>query len=85
MNFGNEINHKRARAAFRSRGFDERDYVHYAVLHDTMNSLSDGDFDQDIFEQLWEQCKLNSQGQTKIDSFLDTIIRAEAILIQKQK
>lgn len=36
-------------------------------------------------QQLWEECRLNSKGQIKIDAFIDTVIRAEAILIQKQK
>ena len=81
----NQLNHQRLRAAFNSVGYSERDYVDKPTLSDTLGRLAQDDFDVDILEQLWEQCRLNSQGKTKIDTFIDNLIRAEAILLQKEK
>jgi len=36
----------------------------------------DEEFDSEIFDQLWEQCKLNSQGKSKVSIFADKIIQA---------
>lgn len=79
----NQLNHVKLRQAFESVKLYERDYISSNALEKVLANLGQEDFDRDIFEQLWEQCQLNSQGQTKIGAFIDNLIRAEAILIDK--
>lgn len=81
---GVQLNNQRIRLAFQSAGYSDRDYISSFDLQRCLNSLGGQEFDADIFEQLWEQCKLNSQGNTKVANFVDNLIRAEAILIQKE-
>ena len=81
----NHLTHERAKAAFQTVGLSDKDYVDVFALRDALEKLSGEEFDEDILEQLWEQCRLNSQGKTKVGSFLDNAIRAESILVQKEK
>lgn len=41
-----------------------------------MNALNCEEFDADILEELWDQCKLNSKGQAKVADFIENIIKA---------
>lgn len=79
----NQLNHSKLRQAFESVKLYERDYISSNALEKVLANLGQEDFDKDVFDQLWEQCILNSQGQTKIGTFIDNLIRAEAILIEK--
>ena len=81
----NHLTHERTKAAFQTVGLSDKDYVDVFALRDALEKLSGEEFDEDILEQLWEQCRLNSQGKTKVGSFLDNAIRAESILVQKEK
>ena len=62
----NQLNHQRLRLAFQSVGYSDRDYLDKNTLSDLLGRLANEDFDMEILEQLWEQCRLNSQGKTKI-------------------
>lgn len=62
----NQLNHQRLRLAFQSVGYSDRDYLDKNTLSDLLGRLANEDFDVEILEQLWEQCRLNSQGKTKI-------------------
>ncbi len=60
-----------------------KDYLKDSELLSALEQLNGGPFDQETFEELWDQCKLNSKGEAKVQDFMEFIIKAEEILIEK--
>lgn len=46
--------------------------------------LNSGEFDQETYEEIWDQCKLNSKGEVRLSDFIDVILRGETLLVEKQ-
>lgn len=64
-------------------GHNTHDFISQAALLELLTRLNGEPYDDDIFEQLWSQCKENSLGQVQLREFVDTILRAKKILVEQ--
>ena len=64
-------------SGFESQRLAETDYIKKEDLLGALNGLNGSQFDQDIFNQLWDECKVNSAGEAKVSDFANLILKAE--------
>lgn len=60
-----------------------KDYLSDSELLSALEQLNEGPFDKETFDELWDQCKLNSKGEVKVEDLMEFVIKAEEILIEK--
>lgn len=48
--------------AFSTQSLTEKDYLSSEELYNVISKLNFGEFDEETFEEIWDQCKLNSKG-----------------------
>lgn len=69
---------------FKTQNLTEKDHLNYDELYIVISKLNSFAFDEETYEEIWDQCKLNSKGEVRISDFMDYLIKAEELLIGKQ-
>lgn len=61
-----EIDLNKISACLTEFGLSEMDYVREGEMLEMISKLNGSPFEQDVFDQVWDQCKLNSKGEVKV-------------------
>jgi hypothetical protein len=72
------------RHAFRTHSLTEKDYLSSEELYNIISKLNTSEFDEETFEEIWDQCKLNSKGEVRLSDFIEVLLKGEALLVEKQ-
>lgn len=78
-----EINQTKVETCLQYVNVSVKDYLKDSELLAALEQLNEGPFERETFDELWDQCKLNSKGETKVEEFMEFFIKAEEILIDK--
>ena len=77
----NEINMDKISLCLERLSLSDKDYVNEVQMMEMISKLNGGLFDRNIFQEIWDQCKINSKGEVKVAEFMEYILRAEEILV----
>ena len=58
----NEINMDKISLCLEQLSLSDKDYVDETEMMEMISKLNGDLFDKDIFEEIWDQCQINSRG-----------------------
>lgn len=72
-----ELDFGKIQTCFKVANVSEKDYLNEHELMAALSKISETPFDAETFQELWDQCKLNSKGEAKVADFIDNLLKAE--------